>query len=55
MGSGAGRLHVYLGAVPGAGKTYAMLAEGSRLAAGGADVVVALAETHGRGDLDEVA
>ena len=54
MGSGAGRLHVYLGAVPGAGKTYAMLAEGSRLAAGGADVVVALAETHGRGDLDEV-
>ena len=51
----AGRLHIYLGAVPGAGKTYAMLAEGKRLAAAGADVVVALVETNGRAALDEVA
>ena len=27
----SGRLHVYLGAVPAAGKTHAMLAEGRRL------------------------
>jgi Osmosensitive K+ channel His kinase sensor domain len=51
----AGRLHVYLGAVPGAGKTRAMLAEGRRLACAGTDVVVALAETHGRPDLAELA
>jgi two-component system, OmpR family, sensor histidine kinase KdpD len=44
-----GRLHIYLGAVPRAGKTCAMLAEGRRLAALGADVVVGLAETHGPG------
>jgi two-component system, OmpR family, sensor histidine kinase KdpD len=46
-----GRLDVYLGATPGAGKTYAMLADGARQAAAGADVAVALVETHGRGDL----
>lgn len=37
-----------LGAAPGVGKTYAMLAEGRRLAADGVDVVVAFAETHRR-------
>ncbi len=51
----AGRLHIYLGAVPGVGKTYAMLAEGKRRAALGADVVVGLLETHGRSGLDEAA
>ncbi len=51
----AGRLHIYLGAVPGAGKTYAMLAEGRRRAALGDDVVVGLLETHGRSGLDEAA
>jgi two-component system, OmpR family, sensor histidine kinase KdpD len=40
------RLHIYLGAIPGAGKTSAMLAEGRRLASLGVDVVVGLAETH---------
>lgn len=50
----AGRLHIYLGAAPGAGKTYAMLEEGKRLAAAGSDVVVALVETHGRVALDEI-
>jgi two-component system, OmpR family, sensor histidine kinase KdpD len=49
-----GRLDVFLGATPGAGKTYAMLAEGIRLAAAGADVVVALIETHGRDDLGPI-
>jgi len=50
-----GRLHIYLGAVPGAGKTHAMLAEGERLSALGTDVVVALVETHGRETLDQLA
>ncbi|MRK03175.1 DUF4118 domain-containing protein [Aeromicrobium sp. S22] len=43
-----GTLRVYLGASPGVGKTYAMLAEGRRRAERGADVVVGLVETHGR-------
>ncbi|WLW50293.1 ATP-binding protein [Streptomyces sp. YU58] len=43
-----GRLKVYLGAAPGVGKTYRMLDEGRRRAARGADVVVGLAECHGR-------
>ena len=47
-----GRLYVNLGAAPGAGKTYAMLAEGQRLCDGGVDVVVGLAETHGRADTE---
>jgi len=43
-----GTLRVYLGAAPGVGKTVAMLDEGRRRIARGTDVVVALAETHGR-------
>jgi two-component system, OmpR family, sensor histidine kinase KdpD len=43
-----GTLRLYLGAAPGVGKTYAMLAEGQRRRARGADVVAALVETHGR-------
>ncbi|MFL6075743.1 MAG: DUF4118 domain-containing protein [Mycobacteriales bacterium] len=43
-----GRLRIYLGAAPGVGTTYAMVGEGCRRAAGGADVVVGLVETHGR-------
>ncbi|MGO4300466.1 ATP-binding protein [Leifsonia sp. RAF41] len=43
-----GHLRVMLGAAPGVGKTYAMLEEGRRLRALGTDVVVAVAETHGR-------
>jgi two-component system sensor histidine kinase KdpD len=39
---------VLLGAAPGVGKTYEMLAEGRRLQAEGRDVVVAIVETHGR-------
>lgn len=53
VGAPAGRLHVYLGAVPGAGKTQAMLAEGKRLADRGVDVVVGLVETHDRDGFDE--
>lgn len=43
-----GTLRVYLGAAPGVGKTYAMLDEGKRRQERGADVVVAVVETHGR-------
>ncbi|MFI8455337.1 universal stress protein [Kitasatospora sp. NPDC085464] len=43
-----GRLRVYLGAAPGVGKTYAMLAEGHRRASRGTDVVIAYVEDYGR-------
>ncbi len=43
-----GSLRIYLGAAAGVGKTYALLGEGHRRAERGADVVIALAETHGR-------
>lgn len=43
-----GQLRVYLGAAPGVGKTYAMLAEGRRRLQRGTDVVVGFVETHGR-------
>jgi two-component system, OmpR family, sensor histidine kinase KdpD len=43
-----GQLRIYLGAAPGVGKTYAMLAEGQRRLARGADVAGGLIETHGR-------
>src|ERR1035437_4411100 len=45
---GRGKFRIYLGAAPGVGKTYAMLEEGRRRTARGTDVVVGLAETHGR-------
>jgi len=48
-----GRLHVFLGAAPAAGKTYASLQEARRLADEGVEVVVGLVETHGRAALDE--
>lgn len=46
--AGRGRLRIYLGAAPGVGKTYAMLQEGHRRRARGADVVIGYVETHGR-------
>lgn len=50
-----GKLHVLLGVAPGGGKTYAMLAEGRRRAALGEDVVIGLADTHGRPDTEAQA
>ncbi|MBW6402006.1 sensor histidine kinase KdpD [Roseomonas sp. HJA6] len=47
---GRGRLKVFLGAAPGVGKTWEMLAEGRRRAAGGADVLIGIVETHGRAE-----
>ncbi len=49
-----GKLRVYLGAAPGVGKTYAMLAEGQRRLVRGTDVVVGLVETHGRAHTAEL-
>jgi two-component system sensor histidine kinase KdpD len=56
-----GRLRVYLGMAAGVGKTYAMLNEGHRRKARGADVVIGYVETHHRpltqqqiGDLEVV-
>jgi two-component system, OmpR family, sensor histidine kinase KdpD len=43
-----GQLRIYLGAAPGVGKTYAMLAEGRRRRSRGTDVVVGFVETYGR-------
>ena len=49
LGKPRGKLVVFtLGAAPGVGKTYAMLAEGQRRRARGTDVAAALVETHGR-------
>ena len=44
----AGRFRIYLGAVAGVGKTYAMLNEGHRRLGRGADVVVGFVECHKR-------
>ena len=43
-----GRLRVYLGAAPGVGKTYEMLAEGHRRVSQGTDCVIGFVEPHGR-------
>ncbi|MEV8535385.1 sensor histidine kinase KdpD [Streptomyces sp. NPDC051211] len=45
---GRGKLRIYLGAAPGVGKTYAMLAEGHRRVERGTDCVVGFVEHHGR-------
>ncbi|KKB08625.1 sensor histidine kinase [Devosia chinhatensis] len=45
-----GKLTIFLGMAPGVGKTYAMLERANALAANGTDVVVGLAETHGRNE-----
>jgi len=50
-----GRLTIYLGAAPGVGKTYAMLSEGQRRKARGADVVIGFVETYGRPRTIEMA
>ena len=47
---GRGRLKIFLGASPGVGKTFAMLAEAHVRQRAGLDVVIGLAETHGRAD-----
>ena len=46
------RLRIYIGAAPGVGKTYEMLAEAHALRARGLDVVVGYVETYGRVDTE---
>jgi two-component system sensor histidine kinase KdpD len=48
LGRKRGDLRVYLGAAPGVGKTYSMLAEAHRRMERGTDVVAAVVESHGR-------
>lgn len=47
-GTAKGRLSLFLGAAPGVGKTYSMLARARKVAAEGTDIVIGLIETHGR-------
>src|SRR5258706_6055118 len=49
-----GQLKVFLGFAPGVGKTYAMLESAQRRKDDGVDVVIGLAETHGRRDTEEL-
>lgn len=48
MATEPGTLRIYLGAAPGVGKTYTMLADAQRRRARGTDVVIGLVEPHGR-------
>ncbi len=47
-----GRLKVFLGAAPGVGKTYAMLAAAHQRLREGVDLVAGVIETHGRAETD---
>ena len=49
---GRGRLKIFLGAAPGVGKTYEMLVQGRRRKLDGADLAIAVVETHGRVETD---
>ncbi len=51
---GKARLHVYIGAAAGVGKTYRMLEEAHELNRQGIDVVLALIEAHGRIDTESL-
>jgi two-component system sensor histidine kinase KdpD len=46
-----GKLKIFLGAAPGVGKTHAMLEEGLEKRALGLDVVIGIAESHGRKEI----
>jgi two-component system sensor histidine kinase KdpD len=50
--AGRGRLKVFLGAAPGVGKTYEMLAQARRRRLDGVDAVIGVVETHGRVETD---
>jgi two-component system sensor histidine kinase KdpD len=47
---GRGRFKVFLGAAPGVGKTFEMLAEADRRHAAGDDVLIGIVETHDRAE-----
>src|SRR6185436_11635277 len=52
---GRGHLKIFLGAAPGVGKTYAMLAAARCEQTSGRDVVAGLVETHGRAETEQLA
>src|SRR5260370_31447118 len=54
MAATRGRLKVYLGATPGAGKTLAMHKEGRERKQRGEDVAIAYVETYGRARTEEL-
>lgn len=49
-----GKLKIYLGAAPGVGKTYTMLHDALARRTEDLDVVIGVAESHGREDIDEL-
>ncbi|MDB6452578.1 sensor histidine kinase [Falsirhodobacter sp. 20TX0035] len=49
---GRGRLKIFLGAAPGVGKTFAMLAAAARRAGAGDRVLIGVVETHGRAETE---
>jgi len=48
------KLRVYIGAAPGVGKTYQMLADAHLLKKQGADIAIAVIDTHGREETKEM-
>jgi len=48
------KLRVYIGAAPGVGKTYQMLADAHLLKKQGVDIVIAVIDTHGREETKEM-
>src|SRR6267143_656960 len=54
MAAARGRLKVYLGATPGAGKTFSMLREARERKQRGEDVAIAYVETYGRARTEEL-
>ena len=51
---GRGRLKIFLGAAPGVGKTYEMLAQGRQRRLDGVDAIIGVVETHGRIETDHL-
>jgi two-component system sensor histidine kinase KdpD len=50
-----GTFKLFLGYAPGVGKTYSMLSEGIRRRGRGEDIVIGVAETHGRRSIEELS
>ena len=50
----SGKLKIYLGAAPGVGKTHEMLHDALEKRAHGLDVIVGIAESHGRQDIERL-
>ncbi len=50
----SGRLTIFLGAAPGVGKTFAMLARAHELTLQGIDIVIGYVETHGRKETEKL-